>query len=135
MFILWIYDSRSLYHPQKQTTMPAWLTFLAVLGAWVRPSKEAMKLLYCGDLQVGYVTYASLLQGCVDTKALVEGKWIHTHMIKSGLEPNVFVENNLINMYAKCGSVNDVHQVFNKMYACDNVLTVLLPKSMSVIIF
>lgn len=75
-----------------------------------------MKLLYCGDLQVGYVTYASLLQGCVDTKALAEGKWIHTHMIKSGLEPNVFVENNLINMYAKCGSFNDVCQVFNKMY-------------------
>eukprot|EP01018_Ginkgo_biloba_P034481 Gb_05488 [translate_table: standard] len=80
--------------------------------------KEAMGFLQSmdhGGIQVGSVIHAYLLQGCVNMKALAEGKMVHSHMIKSGLEPDIFVENNLVNMYAKCGSVVDARQVFDKM--------------------
>eukprot|EP01018_Ginkgo_biloba_P019743 Gb_26052 [translate_table: standard] len=61
------------------------------------------------------VVYARRLQECVKIKALSEGKQVHSHMIETGFEPDIFVGNNLINMYAKCGSVVSARHVFDKM--------------------
>eukprot|EP01018_Ginkgo_biloba_P022118 Gb_05942 [translate_table: standard] len=60
-------------------------------------------------------SYARLLQVCVNMKAQTNGKQVHAHMIKTGLQGNIFVHNNLVNMYAKCGNVVDAQRVFDKM--------------------
>jgi pentatricopeptide repeat protein len=36
-------------------------------------------------------------------------------MIQSGLESDVFVGTSLVDMYAKCGSIENAWRVFNKM--------------------
>eukprot|EP01018_Ginkgo_biloba_P004847 Gb_17065 [translate_table: standard] len=59
--------------------------------------------------------YARLLQGCVKRKLLAEGKEIHAQLLKIGFEHNTFLANTLVNMYAKCGSVANARQVFDKM--------------------
>eukprot|EP01018_Ginkgo_biloba_P016412 Gb_25554 [translate_table: standard] len=59
--------------------------------------------------------YASLLQGCVNMKAIVDGKRIHVHMVKSGFRPDVYLETKLVIMYAKCGCLADARRVFDKM--------------------
>ncbi|XP_057860073.2 pentatricopeptide repeat-containing protein At2g03880, mitochondrial [Cryptomeria japonica] len=59
--------------------------------------------------------YGNLLQECVKMKRLLDGKILHSHMIESGFEPDIFVYNNLINMYARCGSILDARQVFDRM--------------------
>jgi pentatricopeptide repeat protein len=61
-------------------------------------------------------TYASLLQHCAQTKAVEDGRNVHAHMIKTGFEQAMFAGNNLVNMYAKCGSLTDARQVFDKMF-------------------
>eukprot|EP01018_Ginkgo_biloba_P029523 Gb_22658 [translate_table: standard] len=71
------------------------------------------------DLDVN--TYGSLLQACAKTKTLSDGKTIHAHIIKTGIEPDVFLENNLVNMYAKCGSMEDARQMFELMLKPDVV--------------
>ncbi|CAM6017651.1 unnamed protein product [Sphagnum balticum] len=43
-------------------------------------------------------------------------------MIQSGLESDVFVGSSLVDIYAKCGSIEDAWRVFNKM-ASRNVVT------------
>jgi pentatricopeptide repeat protein len=47
--------------------------------------------------------------------ALEEGTCVHQQIIQSGLELDVFVGNSLVDMYAKCGSMEDAWSVFNKM--------------------
>jgi len=47
--------------------------------------------------------------------------WAHELIIQSGLESNVFVGSNLVDMYAKCGNMEDVWNVFNKMPSWDVV--------------
>lgn len=59
--------------------------------------------------------YANILQGCVVLNGLAEGRCVHMHMSKIGLEGNMLTSNKLINMYAKCGSVIDAQEVFNRM--------------------
>ncbi|KAF8411527.1 hypothetical protein HHK36_004079 [Tetracentron sinense] len=59
--------------------------------------------------------YASLLQTSLKTKHPVSGKSIHARIIKSGLHLGVFLTNNLINFYAKTGSISDAHRLFDEM--------------------
>ncbi|PSS24929.1 Pentatricopeptide repeat-containing protein [Actinidia chinensis var. chinensis] len=50
----------------------------------------------------------------VDT-SLALGKQIHTLAIKKGFESNPFVNNGLINMYSKCGDLEDSKKIFKQM--------------------
>jgi pentatricopeptide repeat protein len=46
---------------------------------------------------------------------LEEGRFVHQQIIQSVLESDVFVGNSLVDMYAKCGSLEAAWIVFNKM--------------------
>eukprot|EP00249_Psilotum_nudum_P002183 c15083_g1_i1 orf=1-1065(-) len=63
--------------------------------------------------------YALLLQRCSSLKALTEGKRVHAHIIKTGVKPNNFLSNSLLNMYVECGSVVDARRVFDNMLERD----------------
>ncbi|KAH8968189.1 hypothetical protein BDL97_03G116400 [Sphagnum fallax] len=51
----------------------------------------------------------------VSIMALEEGRCVHQQIIQSGYKSDVFVGNCLIDMYAKCGSIEDAGRVFNRM--------------------
>ncbi len=52
--------------------------------------------------------------------AFEDSRLIHEQLIQiSGCKPDVFVGTNLIDMYAKCGSIEDAWRVFNKMPSQD----------------
>jgi pentatricopeptide repeat protein len=44
-----------------------------------------------------------------------KGRCVHEEIIQSGYESDVIVGSSLIDMYAKCGSMEDAHRVFNRM--------------------
>jgi hypothetical protein len=46
---------------------------------------------------------------------------VHKQIIQSGLESHIFVGSNLVDMYAKCGNIENVGGVFNKMPSQDMV--------------
>eukprot|EP01018_Ginkgo_biloba_P015179 Gb_08051 [translate_table: standard] len=60
-------------------------------------------------------TYASVLQACGQTKALVKGKQLHTLLIITGLSQDDFLGTKLVGMYSMCGNLLDARQVFDKM--------------------
>lgn len=60
-------------------------------------------------------TFSSVLKACSGLSALNRGKEIHVDIIKSGVDPNVFVGTALIDMYVKCGKVEDARQAFDEM--------------------
>jgi len=63
----------------------------------------------------------SALQACASLEALQEGKNIHDFIIRNIFELDVSVENSLIAMYSKCGSIDVARQVFDKMAKRDVV--------------
>ena len=105
---------------------PGIVTWSAMIAEYVQHGErqEALQL-YQGMLQQGMerdnVTLSSILKACSSLAALDQGKMVHTHFIESGLEADIFVENTLIDMYAKCGSLEDVHTLFGKLIDRDVV--------------
>jgi pentatricopeptide repeat protein len=66
-------------------------------------------------LQLNFVTFVVVLNACANMITLEEGMHAHEQIIQSGLELYVFVGNSLVDMYAKCRSMEDAWNVFNKM--------------------
>ncbi|KAL1307209.1 hypothetical protein HN51_049183 [Arachis hypogaea] len=61
------------------------------------------------------VTVLALISGCGQTGSLELGKWIDNYSINKGLKENIVVCNALIDMYAKCGSLNNAKELFYSM--------------------
>ncbi|KAK9121366.1 hypothetical protein Syun_018983 [Stephania yunnanensis] len=59
-----------------------------------------------------HFTFPSLIKSCSATSALVLGQQLHSHVLKLGLDFDVFIVNCLIDMYSHCGEMGDAHKVF-----------------------
>jgi pentatricopeptide repeat protein len=56
-----------------------------------------------------------VLNACASIVALEEANCVHHQIIECGWDSDVYVVNSLVDMYAKCGSMEDAWRVFNKM--------------------
>jgi len=60
-------------------------------------------------------TFASVLSVCANLTALDQGMMIHAEIIKNGFLSDVFVGSALVDMYAKCGSIEKARNCFDRM--------------------
>eukprot|EP01018_Ginkgo_biloba_P030678 Gb_05649 [translate_table: standard] len=79
-----------------------------------RRLKDAFRILHLID-HPDCSTYASLLRGCSNRKALPEGRLVHAHIIERGCQIGVFLGNTLVLMYAGCGSLMDARRILDEM--------------------
>ncbi|KAL5720098.1 Pentatricopeptide repeat-containing protein [Ranunculus cassubicifolius] len=69
-----------------------------------------------GDLSLLDSTiFANLLQSCLKSKSLRDGSRIHARIIKTQFSSEIFIQNRLIDVYAKCGSLDNARKLFDKM--------------------
>jgi pentatricopeptide repeat protein len=61
------------------------------------------------------VTFVGVLNACASVVALEEGRCAHEQIIERGWDSDVFVGSSLVDMYAKCGTMQDAWRVFCKM--------------------
>nr|KYP74705.1 Pentatricopeptide repeat-containing protein At4g13650 family [Cajanus cajan] len=67
-------------------------------------------------------TVAGCLGGCSQITATESGMQLHSMAIKSGLLPDIYVSSALVDMYAKCGCIEDAEAIFKGMVKRDTVL-------------
>lgn len=69
-----------------------------------------------GDLSLPDSTiFANLLQSCLKSKSLRDTSRVHARLIKSPFASEIFIQNRLIDVYAKCGCLNDAQKLFDRM--------------------
>lgn len=61
------------------------------------------------------ISFVSALKACSSIAALKQGRQIHRNAIEKGYELDAFVSSTLINMYAKCGSLEDARRDFERL--------------------
>jgi len=112
-----IKDARRVFDTMSKRDVVAWNSM--ILG-YVKCGQGHNALVLSRELQhegvvADHVTFVGVLNACASVAALEEGRHIHKQIMQSGAESNVFVSSSLVDMYAKCGSIEDARKVFNKM--------------------
>eukprot|EP01018_Ginkgo_biloba_P015274 Gb_41648 [translate_table: standard] len=112
-----IEDARQVFNDISERDAVSWST---MIGGYVQNAfcDEALKLF--SDMQVAGVkadsaTVATVLPACAHLLALQQGKEIHNYIVRGGFESDVFVGSALIDMYAKCGSIELAQLAFDRM--------------------
>ncbi|XP_061340526.1 pentatricopeptide repeat-containing protein At1g08070, chloroplastic-like [Gastrolobium bilobum] len=91
----------------------------AFIGGYVRnglfsDALESFKrMLVEGDFLPNDFTLVTVLSASSRLGALDMGKWVHVYADNIGYKGNLFVGNALIDMYAKCGIIENAFGVFN----------------------
>ncbi|XP_059649222.1 pentatricopeptide repeat-containing protein At1g08070, chloroplastic-like [Cornus florida] len=88
--------------------------FSEVLGAFKRMLSESA-------VHPNDATLVTVLSACARLGALDLGKWAHVYAENNGYQGNIFIGNALIDMYAKCGIIENAIDVFNGMVTKDLV--------------
>ncbi|KAJ7536443.1 hypothetical protein O6H91_12G069800 [Diphasiastrum complanatum] len=110
-------DARELFNNMRERDVVSWNAMIAGY-AQNGLGKEALALyeqMQLEGVQPNNVTFVVVLKACASIAALEEGKQLHSHIIKRGFESDVIVGSSLVDMYAKCGCLEDAHQLFNNM--------------------
>ncbi|KAM7465109.1 hypothetical protein LguiB_012671 [Lonicera macranthoides] len=67
-------------------------------------------------------TFTSVLQACATMESFDLGRQIHCHVLKVGLDLDVYVSNVLMDVYAKCGRMDNSVELFLES-SCRNDVT------------
>nr|POE87123.1 pentatricopeptide repeat-containing protein [Quercus suber] len=67
------------------------------------------------NFSLDFVAYTKLVQFSTKSGSLIYGKAAHGHMIKTAFRSCLFLLNNLLHMYCKCGEINSAHHMFDRM--------------------
>lgn len=73
------------------------------------------------QVQATEVTYSSVLRASASLAALDTGAQVHSMTVKTRYDRHIVVGNSLIDMYAKCGSINNARLVFDMLNERDEV--------------
>ncbi|KAG8390364.1 hypothetical protein BUALT_Bualt01G0075800 [Buddleja alternifolia] len=114
---------KKMFLNMAKEELVAWNVMIAVY-ANNSMSSEAVSLyslMEAHGLKPDAITIASVLPACGDLSAVSLGKRIHEYVVMKVLRPNLSVENALIDMYAKCGCLQEARKVFDEMQIRDVV--------------
>ncbi|EFJ26965.1 hypothetical protein SELMODRAFT_96927 [Selaginella moellendorffii] len=102
----------------------SWTTMLAGRIQCGREA-SALELLRVMD-QDGFritsaLTFATLVDACGNLSAIAQGRHLHDRIITSGVCIDVVLHTALLNMYAKCGRVDEARELFDQTLEPNNI--------------
>ncbi|XP_009758855.1 pentatricopeptide repeat-containing protein At5g04780, mitochondrial-like [Nicotiana tabacum] len=109
--------ARKTFDEMPQRTLVSWNT---LMGSYIQ-NKDGEEVLHLfvqmqrEGTQFSGFTVSGVLCACAAKFAVFESKQLHAFALKVSLESHVFVSTALLDVYAKCGLMNDAFRVFDSM--------------------
>ncbi|KAL5748469.1 hypothetical protein ACOSP7_025511 [Xanthoceras sorbifolium] len=114
-------DANKLFVEIPQPSVVSWNSLISgnVQSGKYREALRLFLELERSEIYANAYSFTAVLAACGQLSMLQLGKSIHSRIVKYGLECGVVVANCLIDMYGKCGSLEDAICVFNEMIVKD----------------
>lgn len=91
--------------------------------------QHTFDLLHRSNSSASADTFASLLKSCGNSQALSHGRFVHHCILKSGLDRKALLASLLLQMYEKCGALEDALTLFASMHQRDVFSTNVIIKA------
>jgi len=116
-------DAIQVFGKMGQTTVVSWTS---LISAYVREGlyDDAIRLFYemeCKGVSPDVYSMTSVLHACARSNSLDKGRDLHNYFRKNNVTLSLPVSNALMDMYAKCGSMEEAYLVFSQIPAKDIV--------------
>lgn len=110
-------NARALFDSMPERDLVSWS---AIIAGYAQHDCFSETLDLFQDMQLAHVqpdeaVLVSALSACTRLSALEQGKWVHAYIRKEGLMINGILGTTLIDMYMKCGCVQNALDVFHAM--------------------
>lgn len=108
-------DARLVFEEMNEKDIVVWN---AMLFGYAQQSENEDALRLFLELQFtrqkpNEFTFVAVMTAASDLASLLHGQQFHNQLIKTGLDFDPFVTNALVDMYAKCGSLEYARKIFN----------------------
>ncbi|KAJ7568077.1 hypothetical protein O6H91_01G017900 [Diphasiastrum complanatum] len=126
-------DARRVFNQMQDRDLVCWNTMIAACtqNGHCEIALDLFHCMQCDGMQTNLnnpngiqpnpITFISVLDACASLGCLDKGQQIHAAIIEGKHEGHIFVSNAIINMYGKCGSLEDAKRVFGQMSTRDVV--------------
>lgn len=106
-----------LFLKMPERNVRSWTLMIQGFVQYGKPKKaiDCFLEMEKGDVKPNEVTLVAVLGACADMGDLHLGRRVHDHSLHFGFESNSHISNTLIDMYVKCGCLEDAQGVFDKM--------------------
>ncbi|CAL5208693.1 unnamed protein product [Lathyrus oleraceus] len=109
-------EAKQVFGEMTQKDTITWNTLIA--GFQTLDSKESLCIfsqMVSEGVSPNCFTFTSVIAACANLAILYCGQQLHGGITHRGLDNNLELSNALIDMYAKCGNVDDSHKIFSGM--------------------
>ncbi|XP_071729885.1 pentatricopeptide repeat-containing protein At5g48910 [Rutidosis leptorrhynchoides] len=120
-------NARTLFDEMPQRSVVSWNSMIsgyAQNGCFVEALElfREMQMEDDDGVTPNYITLVSVLLAVSSLGALEIGRWVHFYAVKNSIKIDPVLGSALIDMYSKCGSINEALQLFNSL-SQKNVIT------------
>ncbi|KAL4564421.1 hypothetical protein LXL04_028485 [Taraxacum kok-saghyz] len=112
-----INPARKLFNESQDKSLAAWNAMISGYTQNGVTDKAISLFKQMQNLKItpNPTTITTILSACAQLGALSLGQWVHDLATKYKFNSNIYVSTALIDMYAKCGSIESARQVFDEM--------------------
>jgi pentatricopeptide repeat protein len=109
--------ARELFYSMPDKTVVSWTALVSgytAVGDFTG-AVEVFRLMQMEGFEPDDVSIVAVLPACAQLGALELGRWIYAYCSKHGMLGKVYICNALMEMYAKCGCIEEALQLFHGM--------------------
>ncbi|XP_071735292.1 putative pentatricopeptide repeat-containing protein At3g47840 [Rutidosis leptorrhynchoides] len=108
--------SSIIFQEMTQRDIVSWSTIIGgyAQGGFGEAAFQYLSLMRKNGPKPTEFALASVLSVCGNMAILEQGKQLHAHCVSVGLNHTAMVRSGLINMYSKCGSIQESLRLFNE---------------------
>ncbi|KAH7352555.1 hypothetical protein KP509_19G051600 [Ceratopteris richardii] len=86
------------------------------------PALELFERMLERGIEPSKVTYSSICKACGGLKAITCGQLIHDKILRNHIELDAVIGGSLIDMYIKCGNIEEARRVFDSLPNRDGIV-------------
>ncbi|KAI9089007.1 hypothetical protein K1719_029286 [Acacia pycnantha] len=118
-----IQEARLLFEEMEEKDVVCWNVMIDGYAqhGFPRESLLLFRQMLAAKAKPNEITVLSVLSSCGQLGSLESGRWLHSYIENNNIQISVRVGTALIDMYCKCGSLDDARKVFDKMHDKDVV--------------
>lgn len=112
-----IYDGYRVFNKMVNCNVISWNALLSGFHDHVTSDQGAriFRQMLIDGFAPNMYTFISILRSCSSLLNIEFGKQVHSHIIKNNYVNDGYVGSALIDMYAKCGCMEDVEAIFSRL--------------------